>query len=117
MLSKRRFVSTGWPKTKTKSIYFIASSFRNVLASGVLLPSAVRLLCLKGRKLIGFDRETQRALELLSRDSEKSLRELADEAFADLWAKYCPRTLVEALKQISRLLPANENKPKERRRS
>ena len=27
-------------------------------------------------------------------------------------AKYCPRAFVEALKQISRLLPANENKPK-----
>ena len=65
------------------------------------------------RKLIGFDPETQRALELLSRDSEKSLQELADEAFADLLAKHRPRTFVEALKQISRPLPANENKPKE----
>jgi hypothetical protein len=70
------------------------------------------------RKLIGFDRETQRALELLSRDSGKSLQELADEAFADLMAKHHrPRTFVEALKQISRPLPASENKPKERRRS
>jgi hypothetical protein len=35
MLSKRRFVSTGWePKTKTKSIHFIASSFSNVRAVG-----------------------------------------------------------------------------------
>ena len=52
------------------------------------------------RKLIGFDPETQRALELLSRDSEKSLQELADEAFADLLAKHHPpRTFVEALKQ------------------
>ena len=70
------------------------------------------------RKLIGFDPETQRALELLSRDRGKSLQELADEAFADLLAKHHrPRTFVEALKQISRPLPANENKPKERRRS
>jgi len=70
------------------------------------------------RKLIGFDPEAQRALELLSRDSEKSLQELADEAFSDLMAKHhgaC--TLVEALKQISRPLLARGNKPKERRRS
>jgi hypothetical protein len=84
MLSKKRLVSTGWePKTKTKSIHFIASSYRNVL-------------------------------ELLSRDSEKSLQEPADGAFADLLAKHRPRTFVEALKQVSRPLPANENK---RRRS
>jgi hypothetical protein len=54
------------------------------------------------RKLIGF--------ELLSRDSGKSLQELADEAFADLLAKHRPRTFMEALKQVSRSLPANENK-------
>jgi hypothetical protein len=40
------------------------------------------------RKLIGFDPETLRALELLSRDSGKSLQQLADEAFADLLAKH-----------------------------
>ena len=87
------------------------------LQSGVLLPSAVRLLCLSGPQTNRLDPETQRALELLSRDSEKSLQELADEAFADLLAKHRPRTFVDALKQISRPLPANENKPKERRRS
>src|SRR5262245_11434751 len=49
MLSKRRFVSTGWePKTKTKSIHFIASSLENLLAVRRLLPSALRLLCLNG---------------------------------------------------------------------
>jgi len=42
---------------------------------------------LKARKLIGFYFESQRALELLSRDSGRSLHELADEAFADLLAK------------------------------
>ena len=46
-------------------------------------------------KLIGFDPETQRALELLSR--EKSLQELANEAFADLLAKHRPRTFVNFL--------------------
>jgi len=39
------------------------------------------------RKLTGFDPQTQRALELLSRDSGKSLQELADEAFADLFGQ------------------------------
>ena len=80
-------------------------------------PAPFGYCALMARKLIGFDPETQRALELLSRDSEKSLQELADAAFVDLLAKHRPRTFVEALKQISRPLPANENKPKEGRRS
>ena len=41
---------------------------------------------LMARKRIGFDTETQQALELLSRDSGKSLQQLADEVFADLLA-------------------------------
>jgi hypothetical protein len=40
------------------------------------------------RKLIGFDPETLQALELLSKDSGRSLQQLADEAFADLLAKH-----------------------------
>ena len=68
------------------------------------------------RKLLGFDPETLRALELLSRDSGRSLQELADEAFGDLLTKYKrPRTLMDALKQSSTRGPANENKPKGRR--
>jgi hypothetical protein len=74
------------------------------LQSGVLCPAPFGYCALMARKLIGFDPETQRALELLSRDSEKSLQELADAAFADLLAKHRPRTFVEALKQISRPL-------------
>jgi len=67
------------------------------------------------RKLIGFDSETLQALELLSSDSGRSLQQLADEAFTDLLAKhYRPRTLKDALKQSSRPVPANENKPKKR---
>jgi hypothetical protein len=70
------------------------------------------------RKLIGFDPETKQALELLSRDSGRSLQQLADEAFADLLAKHHrPRTLKDALKQSSRRAPANENKPPRRRHS
>src|SRR5512132_2144563 len=68
------------------------------------------------RKLIGFDPETLQVLELLSKDSRRSLQQLADEAFADLLTKHHrPRTSVEALKQSARPVPANENKPKKRR--
>jgi len=70
------------------------------------------------RKLIGFDEETLRALELYARDSGKSLQQLADEAFADLLAKHQrPRTLKDALKQSTRREPANENRPPKRRGS
>ena len=68
------------------------------------------------RKLIGFDPEVLQALELLSRDSGKSLQALADEAFADLLAKHGrPRSFKEALKQSARREPANENRPPRRR--
>jgi len=66
------------------------------------------------RKLIGFDPETLRALELLSSDSGKTIQQLADEAFADLLTKHHCHTFVEALKQSVRPAPANENKPKKR---
>ena len=63
------------------------------------------------RKLIGFDPEALRALELLSRDSGKSLQQLADEAFADLLAKHHrPRTFMDALSESTKRGPANENK-------
>ena len=46
------------------------------------------------RKLLGFDDETLQAVELLSRDTGKTLQQLADEAFTDLLAKHHrPRTL------------------------
>jgi len=64
-----------------------------------------------------LDPETLQALDLLARDSGKNLQQLADEAFADLLKKHNrPRTFVEALKQSARPVPANENKPKRRRR-
>jgi hypothetical protein len=70
------------------------------------------------RKLIGFDPETLQALELLSRDSGKSVQELSDQAFKDLLAKHHrPRALKDALKQSSRREPANENRPSKRRGS
>jgi hypothetical protein len=68
------------------------------------------------RKLIDFDPETLRALELLPSDTGKSLQRLANEAFTDLLAKHHrPATFVDALKQSARPIPANENKPRKRR--
>jgi hypothetical protein len=61
------------------------------------------------RKLIEFDPETWHALQLLSKDSLKTLQELADEAFADLFRKHGrPATLREALRDSVRRLPAND---------
>ena len=68
-----------------------------------------------GKKLIGFDPETLRSLELLSRDCGRSLQQLADEAFSDLLAKHKrPRTFMEALNQSTKRGPANDNKHKKR---
>lgn len=64
------------------------------------------------RKLIAFDEETWAALDLLSRDSVKSIQELADEAFTDLLKKHRrPVTLKEALRQSLRREPANDPEP------
>ena len=55
------------------------------------------------RKLVVFDEETWAALDLLGRDSMKTLQELADEAFRDLLRKYDrPTDLKAALKQSAR---------------
>jgi hypothetical protein len=40
------------------------------------------------RKLVEFDAQTWHALNLLSRESKKTVQELADEAFLDLLQKY-----------------------------
>jgi hypothetical protein len=61
------------------------------------------------RKLIEFDAETWHALQLLAKDSMKTLQELADEAFTDLLRKHGrPATLKEALRDSVRRLPAND---------
>jgi hypothetical protein len=61
------------------------------------------------RKLIEFEAQTWHALQVLSKDSLKSLQELADEAFADLLRKHGrPQTLREALRASARRLPAND---------
>jgi hypothetical protein len=63
------------------------------------------------RKLIELDAETWHALQLLGRDSMKTLQELADEAFADLLRKHGrPVTLREALRASARRLPANDER-------
>jgi hypothetical protein len=62
------------------------------------------------RKLIEFDAETWHALQLLAKDSMKTLQELADEAFTDLLRKHGrPATLREALRDSVRRLPANDD--------
>jgi hypothetical protein len=98
--------------------FFIAPQ-DGLFAAHSLVPCDNRLkgACIvPSRKLIGFDQETLRALEMLSRDGGKSLQQLADEAFADLLAKHKrPRTLMEALKQSAKRGPANDNKRKRRR--
>ena len=60
------------------------------------------------RKLIGFDDEMLQAVELLSRDTGKTVQQLADEAL--LAKHHRPRTLKDALKQSSQRIPANENR-------
>ena len=55
------------------------------------------------RKLIEFDRETWQALDLLARESMKSVQELADEAFRDLLRKHGrPTDLKAALRASAR---------------
>jgi hypothetical protein len=71
------------------------------------------------RKIIEFDEETLRALELLASDSMKDLQELADEAFRDLLKKHKrPSSLKEALRQSTRQFPANDQPdPRAKRKS
>jgi len=70
------------------------------------------------RKIIEFDGETFRALQLLGSDRMATLQELAEEAFADLLKKHGrPVTLQEALKLSLRRLPANDSKPKDHKTS
>jgi ribosomal protein L12E/L44/L45/RPP1/RPP2 len=64
------------------------------------------------RKLIAFDQETWHALNMLTRDSLKTIQELAEEAFADLLRKHHrPVTLKDALRQSARMQPANDPAP------
>jgi hypothetical protein len=67
------------------------------------------------RKLIEFAPEIWLALDLLAKDSGRSVQELADEAFADLLGKYQrPSSLKDALRESARRLPANDDVPSAR---
>ena len=61
------------------------------------------------RKLIAFEPDTLRTLEVLARDRMQDFQELADEAFRDLLKKHGrPVMLKDALKQSARI-PANDD--------
>jgi hypothetical protein len=67
------------------------------------------------RKLIEFASEVWQALELLARDSGRTVQALADEAFLDLLHKHRrPTSLKEALRESARRLPANDDAPPKR---
>ena len=64
------------------------------------------------RKLIEFAPEIWLALDLLAKDTGRSVQDLAEEAFADLLGKYHrPASLKEALRESARRLPANDDAP------
>jgi hypothetical protein len=67
------------------------------------------------RKLIAFDEETYRALDLLARDSMSTVQELADEAFRDLLKKHGrPTDLRTALRKSA--ADGGAPAPKQRKR-
>ena len=69
------------------------------------------------RKLVEFDALTWQALDLLARDSMKTLQELADEAFRDLLRKYeRPTDLKAALRQSARSSATPSGAPSRRAR-
>ena len=57
------------------------------------------------RKIIHFEEDQLRALELLSRNRMKSFQELADEAFSNLKNYDVPITLKEALSKSAKRPP------------
>lgn len=64
------------------------------------------------RKLIEFAPELWLALDLLAKDTDRDIQDLAEEAFADLLGKYHrPASLKEALRESARRLPANDDVP------
>lgn len=68
------------------------------------------------RKKIAVDAETWTAMSVLSRDSMKSLQELAEEAFRDLLKKHGrPVGLKDALRASARSAAANDDKPAKRK--
>src|SRR5262249_21717107 len=85
----------------------IIASSRNERCGAAVVPAEEVVMAKQParvrRKLVEFDEETWAALDLLGRDSMKTLQELADEAFGDLLRKYDrPTDLKAALKQSAR---------------
>jgi hypothetical protein len=68
------------------------------------------------RKLVEFDADTWRAMQLLAHDRMATFQELADESFRDLLKKHRrPVTLREAFKASSRISAANDASAEGRR--
>jgi hypothetical protein len=64
------------------------------------------------RRRVEFEGETWHALNQLAHETGRTFQELTAEAFADLLRKHHrPATLRDALRQSTRLLPANDAKP------
>ena len=68
------------------------------------------------RKLVEFDEETWQAVDLLARDSMKTVQELADEAFRDLLRKHDRPTDLKAALRASARSPATPRATATRRR-
>jgi hypothetical protein len=67
------------------------------------------------RRMIALRAELWQALEIMMRDSAKQLDALAEEAVTDLLRKHRrPASLKEALKESTRMLPANDDAPPKR---
>jgi len=67
---------------------------------------------------IKLSAETWHALDGLSRDEDRSVHSLAEEAFRDLLKKHRrPRSLREALRESARQYPANDHEPPRARRT
>jgi hypothetical protein len=64
------------------------------------------------RRRVEFEGETWHALTQLAHETGRTLQELTAEAFGALLKKrHRPATLRDALRQSTRLLPANDAKP------
>jgi|tagenome__1003787_1003787.scaffolds.fasta_scaffold17800484_2 hypothetical protein len=82
------------------------------------MPRASKSETPERRRLIAFDEETYRALDLLARDSMSSIQELADEAFRDLLKKHGrPTDLRTALRKSAQDGSAAELPRKKKRSS
>jgi hypothetical protein len=69
------------------------------------------------RKVFAVDQRVLQAIDALARDRNVALDVLADEALRDLLKKHRrPATLMEALRESARSVPANDPGPRPRTR-